>query len=175
MATMAQGHAEFAARIQRIEARGGGVAEIFSGDDRSSFVGRPKARKAKSGSALSFVLKLPVALATGALSFVGAEYAVFAVGDLPEEFSNPDYVLAGQSVIALVLVFIARLFLSLTTKTHLLLSVLGIAAAMSLMHNLVHMAPGQFAGVFSQGWVDEIRATTQPNTLHFRNIDYPLG
>ena len=46
---------------------------------------------------------------------------------------------------------------------------------MSLMHNLVHMAPGQFAGVFSQGWVDEIRATTQPNTLHFRNIDYPLG
>ena len=175
MAACAQGKAEFFERLQRIEKRGGGVNELFNVETPRA--ARKRARKvrarAKTGGGFSIV-KLPLALAVGVLSYLAAQYVTFRLGDLPPEFSNPDYILAGQALFAMALVFFARMFLSLTAKTHFVLSLVGLVAAMSLMHNLVHIAPETWAGIFSDGWVQEIRASTRPNTLHFRNIDYPL-
>lgn len=171
MATRAQGHADFTARVQRIETRGAGVSEVFNANIT---LGQPRLAGSRF-FCIGCLVKIPLALAVGALAFVVAQYVTFLIGDIPEEFSNPDYILAGQSLLALVLVFFARLFFSLTAKTHFVLSIAGLVAAMSLMHNLVHIAPEPWAMVFSNGWVNEMRATAAPGTLHFRGTTIPLS
>lgn len=173
MATIAQGKTEFSARLQRIEKRGAGVTETFNAQSPRSAVRRMRKVRGGAGRRLP-IMKLPLALSVGALSYLAALYGTFLIGDLPPEFSNPDYILAGQAAMSLFVVFVARMFFGLTAKTHFVLSLVGLAAAMSLMHNLVHMAPEPWAELFSPGWVNEILTSTKPDTLHFRNIDYPL-
>lgn len=181
MAVASQGKHEFLDRIQRIEKRGVGVAEVFNVEStrtRRHIIGSKRPARQKTARKNRSLTKLLLALAIGALSFVVAQYATFRISDLPdlpEQFSNPDYVLIGQSGVALFLVFLCRMFFNLTAKTHMVLSVLGFAAAMSLMHNLVHLAPEPWAGVFSQGWVNELRSHTEMGTLYFRGHTIPLS
>ena len=123
----------------------------------------------------SCLLKAPLALAVGAASFVAAKFVTFKLGDLPEEFSNPDYILGGEVMLALTLIFVCRLFFNLSRKTHLILSLAGLVAMLGLMHNLVHMEPDLWSSAFSRDWVNDIRASTSPNTAQFRDMVLPLG
>ncbi|MDQ2088655.1 hypothetical protein [Marimonas arenosa] len=173
MAWTTQGKAEFAARVARIETRGGGVAEVFNADRRHA---RLQVHNPRRGPGIAaWFLKLPLALTVGALSFVLAQYLTFRIGEIPEEFSDPDYILAAQSVVALLMVLFAKLFFNLNAKTHLLLCLAGLAAGISMSHNLVHIAPEPWAQVFSTGWVEEVRAQTRPGTLYFRGTSIPLS
>lgn len=170
MAAIAQGRAEFSARVQRIETRGGGRCEVFNGE------GIVFQKKTPAGPPLKVRLgKLVLALLIGAAAVFAAQYAIFALGDLPEEYNKPDYILGGKIALALVVMFAMRLFFNLNTKPQLALSVMGVALGLTAMHNLVHLAPEPWEVVFSPRWVAEMRASTAPGTLQFRGLVYPLG
>ncbi|MDU8926962.1 hypothetical protein RXV86_06165 [Alisedimentitalea sp. MJ-SS2] len=174
MATSAQGHSEFAARIHRIEARGTGITEMLTGDERQ-IIGARKALRQAKGTCTGWVVKTPLALAVGALSFVAAKFTTFSIGEIPEEFSHPDYILGGEVMLALALIFTCRLFFSLSHKTHMVLSLAGLVAMLGLMHNLVHLEPDLWAQVFSYDWVANVLASTKPNTAQFRDMVFTLG
>ncbi len=172
---VAQGHSrgqsDFQARLSRIEKKGVGQAQVFNAADGLKREMRHKTARRESAG----IVSVPVSLVLGALSLIAARLAIFRYGGLPEEFAKPDYELAAQIGLALGLSVLLALLFNLVRKRHLLASVLGIALAISAMHNLVHMAPGQWARLFSPQWVSEIRATTEPNTLEFRGARYRLG
>ena len=167
----ARGQTDFQDRLQRIEKQGAGRAQVFNAGAGLKREVRHKVARRRS---VGFVT-MPVALGLGALSLVGARLALFRYGGLPEAFAQPDYELAAQAMLALALAMLSALLFNLVRKRHLLASVMGIVLAMTAMHNLVHMAPGEWAKIFSPQWVSEIRATTEPNTLEFRGASFRLG
>ena len=172
MATSAQGQTEFAARVSRIETRGAGVAEVFNGGGQSALQ-KQRGRKRHPGK--SGLIKVPLAFVSGAASFMVAEYATFRLGELPKELSDPDYILGGETALALAVFLIVRLIFELTGKMYFLLGLTGLVASITMMHNLVHMAPEIWAMAFSQEWVSELQSSTEPNTAMFRDIVIPLS
>ncbi|KPP87717.1 MAG: Tripartite tricarboxylate transporter TctB family [Rhodobacteraceae bacterium HLUCCO07] len=168
---VARGHSDFQDRLKRIEKRGAGRAQVFNAADGL----KPEIEHRVSRRKTTGFLTVPFALVLGALSLIVARLAIFRYGGLPEEFAQPDYEMAAQAGLALAMVLLLAIVFNLMRKRHLLASVIGIALAMTAMHNLVHMAPGEWAKVFSPQWVSEIRETTEPNTLEFRGARFKLG
>lgn len=169
--SMAKGHTDFQDRLKRIEKKGAGRNEVFNTGRWTAETGG----RAKRACRLCF-LKLPLSFLVGFLSFTGGQYTLFRAGGLPPEYALPDYELVAQAGMALVITFAVRLFLNLTGKSQFVMSVLGIAASITLMHNLVHIAPAQWSELFSPQWVDQIRKGTEPGTLLFRGETlYRLG
>ncbi|WP_322865834.1 hypothetical protein U5922_006290 [Aquicoccus sp. G2-2] len=160
--SMALGQDDFRARIGRIEKRGGGVCEIFNGD------GAPRRLRHVNRKPRSRFLKVPFAFLLGALAFLIVQYITFALGQLPDEYNDPDYILGAQMVASVFLVLGFRLFFNLTTKPQFAMSLMGLVLAVTAMHNLVYAAPDYWSLVFSPGWVSDVRAHTEPGTLSFR-------
>lgn len=160
--SMALGQDDFRARIGRIEKRGGGVCEIFNGDGA-----RQRLRHVKRKPRSRF-LKVPFAFFLGGLAFLIAQYITFALGQLPKEYNDPDYILGAQIVASILLVLGFRLFFNLTTKPQFVMSLMGLVLAVTAMHNLVYAAPSYWSMVFSPGWVSAVRAQNEPGTLSFR-------
>lgn len=169
--TVARGQTDFQERLKRIEKKGAGRAQVFNAADGLK---REPERRVSRRKPVG-VVSVPIALILGAISLIVARLAIFRFGGLPEEFAKPDYELAAQAGMALGLVLLLAILFNMVRKRHLLASVAGIVLAMTAMHNLVHMAPGEWAKIFSPQWVSEIRATTEPNTLEFRGASYRLG
>jgi hypothetical protein len=46
----------------------------------------------------------------------------------------------------------------------------GALVMVTTMHNLVHAAPGVWAGLFPSRWVDQVVASTEPGTLLIRGV-----
>ena len=169
MAATAQGHAEFLARVNRIEKRGGGVSEVFNGDGITLRQNMARRRRCRG-----CFLKTPLALVLGGFAFLVAQYATFSV-TIPEEYALPDYILGAQIFLALCLVLFFRLFFNLSGKLPMTMGFLGLALGVTAMHNLVHVAPDTWAMLFSPGWVSDIQAHTQAGTLQFRGTVISLG
>jgi hypothetical protein len=50
----------------------------------------------------------------------------------------------------------------------------GIAAMAVAMHNLVWVYPAEFAQVYTQAYVDEVRSVTTPNSIYVGGETYLL-
>jgi hypothetical protein len=87
---------------------------------------------------------------------------------------DPDFAMMMDGGIGLAVGFAVRMLFRLNAKELVLAQGAGIALMIATMHNFVHTAPGLWATAFSQGWVDEVLVTTEPNTLLFRGVTFEL-
>ena len=138
------------------------------------YVGPPEEDKLRNGanasntfSLLQYPLWIITAVLIGAGAVVLSRLARYYVtgGGLAGE--NADIVMVVDGVFALAIVIALRRLLSVNGFTIRLAKAIGVLAMIGLMHALVHEAPKPFAKVFSQVWVDDVVATTNPRSVLF--------
>ncbi|GHC43638.1 hypothetical protein [Neogemmobacter tilapiae] len=183
---------EFAARIQRIQnAQGSFRSTLYVGDDQKPMPGFSK-RKAKEQAqqANSFLvmdedrpqkskatrlLLTPLALALGAATVVALRAVDFHVPGLTLTFGNAAQTMAVTLALATMFAILAGQAIGLTKPQHVLAAFVGVLGAMLGMHNLVHLAPDQFATIFSPAWVAQIQATMPANSVVVAGVVHPFG
>lgn len=151
----------FAARLERIAAHTGNTnatLHIGMADQlpqaalKRAVLGRAKPRQTPSS-----VLASPLALLSGAVAWVWAQWA------LPVLLGATELWVA--LLAAAVGLMLLRLVLGLKGPLMLALQLMGVAFAVFGMHNAVHVWPEVFASLFSPDWVQGVLASTTPMTL----------
>jgi hypothetical protein len=182
---------EFAARMARIEAGTGSYrTTIYVGNEETV---RPEhfARTMKKKSVrvttevkadqdgdqrpLAAILAMPLAFLIGCAAMVLWRMADFHFPGLQSNFANPDQTLAVTAATSMVLAILLCQTVSLTAPQHVLAAFLGVIAMALGFHNLVHVAPDQFAKLFSPAWVTEVLGATKPMSLVWHGVTYAFG
>jgi hypothetical protein len=115
----------------------------------------------KTPPATSFGLIMGMIL--GVLCLMVARYLQIAFLDIKPSVPNA---LAVELAMSGVLAFTIGGFVRQKTFKHMIAQMAGAALAAVTMHNAVWVAPDQFAMVFSQDFVDQILAATDPMSLN---------
>lgn len=176
-----QGQATFNARVARINAghvscmpRPGvsdGTGGGWMAKGEASRIGRR--RRAKRGKATP--LAVVFSLCLGVLSYVLSQYAGFHLMGMPDTSLSSDTRLAVDAVAAVAALLALSQVFSASSKLLVAVRLVGIAAAMAMMHNLVHLYPDIFELAASRDWVKTIKALSEPNSILFRGVSYTLN
>lgn len=171
------GKEEFAARIARIQS--GKAANLIGTIHVGSHEDLPVKGARAARAAIAAPSRGPFVLpALGAFVLGLAAMALGHVGQFQLMRDQPapdaDTAAAVSIGIALLIAFVAGIFLRLTRKSQRIMSGLGLIVMASLFHNLAHWAPRPMALAFSPEWVQEVRASTPANTIWYRNGYFPL-
>jgi len=151
----------FAARLERIAVHAGhtnatlhigGSEQLPQAALKRAMLGKARPR-AKASSALA----TPLALVSGAVSWVWAQWS------LPVLLQSTDFWLSLVAAVAVMLLL--RLVVGLKGPLMLAAQVIGLALAIVGLHNAVHLWPEPFAALFTPDWVQQVLASTQPMTL----------
>ena len=162
MATQDQ-TAIFQARLKSINnPRNTSYLDLETGMNIPKRVGRDTIR-AKGETPPASVLGMMMALLLGGICLIVARY--FQITFLDIRPSVP-HALAYELGMAAVMAFVIGGFVKQKTFKHMVCQVAGAAFAAMTMHNAVWIAPDQFAMVFTQGFVDQILAATDPMSLN---------
>jgi len=151
----------FAARLERIAAHTGNTnatLHIGMADQLpQAALKRAVLGRAKPPAKPSSVLASPLALVSGAVAWVWAQWA------LPVLLGSTELWVA--LVAAGVGLLLLRLVLGLKGPLMLALQLMGVAFAVFGMHNAVHLWPEAFAALFSPDWVQGVLSNTQPMSV----------
>lgn len=128
-----------------------------------------KGKHAKPG-----VMGLFVALIIGLICLAGARYARFNLASVAEDAGSAHIVMAMDFGIAAIIAFLIGGLINQKSMRHMVAQTAGIAVMAVAMHNLVWMYPAEFAQVYSQAYVDEVRGATQPNTIYIGGETFAL-
>lgn len=113
------------------------------------------------------------ALVLGVLAFALAQLIGFHLLGLPDPEMTADMRMVLDGVGAMAVMTVLSLLVSAPSATF-IPRLSGIALAMCAMHNLVHIEPELFAQAFSPRWVEFVLASTEPGSILFRGVSYPL-
>lgn len=168
-----QGQAVFHARLQRINAGQfsrvpkPGVAD---GDVRSWATRKTKVSKSDldDGPTGPNPFACFWALATGMLAFGLSQLASFHLAGLPDPTMSADMRMVVDALFSVGMLLSFSLFFDIPGKMAMLFKLIGIFAAMSLMHNLVFLFPDAFVSAFSWEWVRFIQSGSEPVSILFR-------
>ncbi len=151
----------FAARLQRIAAHAGntnatlhvGMADQLP----QAALKRAVLGKARPRAKTSPVLAAPVALLSGALSWIWAQWS------LPVLLQSSETWMALLAAAAFTLLL--RLVFGLRGPLMLAFQLIGLALAIVGIHNAVHLWPEVFATIFTPDWVQQVLDSTRPMTF----------
>jgi hypothetical protein len=170
---------EFEKRLERIAAGGPNtMKQVYVGVADEAAPRRGRRRPSMGAASFAQVLMSPF---TVLAAFVSGALAVLAVRLIRFRYlgegligEDPTVAMARDALGALALVLVLRVVLRsggwLRTPPRLL----GAAAMLVGMHNLVHLAPAPFEALFSPAWVDEVVRRTTPGTLQLAGASYAL-
>lgn len=127
--------------------------------------------RANGKSPPASIMGMMMGLVLGGLCLIVARY--FQVTFLDIRPSVPHALLYELGMAALM-AFVIGGFVKQKTFKHMVCQVAGAAFAAVTMHNAVWIAPEHFAMVFSQGFVDQILAATEPMSLNVAGNSYTL-
>lgn len=113
-------------------------------------------------------------LLMGITALVAARWVRWEYLAIEEANSKADTLMMIDFGIAALATFVIGGMLGQKTIKHMLAQVAGIAFALVTMHNLVWMLPDQFSLVFGQAYVDQVRATTAPNSIYLGDESIPV-
>lgn len=166
---MSNQQAIFQQRLQRI---GAGADNTIAGQGTH----RTPAKRAKARmGGLMQALSYPMAFALGIASIILAKYVMYHMNGLPDPQADMDIQMAIDFGIASAVLFAFGIAFSMTSKTHMSCKLAGMWVATLGMHNLVHLNPDLWTGLFARDWVQWVLTTTEPNTLLFRGLSIALG
>jgi len=120
------------------------------------------------------VMGLLLAIVLGLICLAGARYARFNLAGIVEDADSAHIVMAMDFGIAAIIAFIIGGMINQKSLRHMMAQTAGIAVMAVAMHNLVWMYPAEFAQVYSQAYVDEVRGATQPNTIYVGGQTFEL-
>lgn len=175
-----QGQDIFQQRLARIHAgQFSRVPEPGVGDEnkrawatKKTVVSRSELDEAATGGhPLSFLW----AFLVGILAHVLSQLAAFHFAGLPDPTMTADKRMAVDVLFAVGMVLSFPLFFDMPGKVNMLFKLLGVAASICLLHNLVHIFPGPFEAAFSWEWVRFITSVSEPQSLFFRGESFTLG
>lgn len=115
-----------------------------------------------------------MSLALGTICLMAARYVRFHYIDLAEIEASAMALTTIDLAIATFLAMFASAMVRLSAFRCFVAQMAGIATMLVAMHNLIWIYPDQFAQVFSQDYVDMIRATTTPQSLYVNGETFAL-
>lgn len=119
-----------------------------------------------------FVLIFSVLL--GAIAVIAAKYIRFVYAEIPELGTEALTLTLMDFGIAALLTFVIGGMIQHKTLRHMMCQTAGIGVMMFAMHNLIWMFPGEAAQVFPQDYIEQVRATTEPQSLYVVGATYTL-
>jgi hypothetical protein len=168
---------EFSARLSRIESGiGSSKSTLYVGMDETYAVNYHQRRHGRGNSAagtfrsLGYPIVVLLAFLIGVAANVAARFVDFLWHGLPAGTENTDMQLAINFAIALVASSVLGLVFRIRIGDFLMVRVMGIAAGVLLLHNVVHVYPQYFEPVFSSGWVNQIVSSTESGSIMWRGV-----
>jgi hypothetical protein len=166
---------EFSARIARIESGTGsskstlyvGMDETYAVAYRQSRAGDPTGGSLRSLGALLLVV---TAFLVGVASNVAARLVDFIWNGLPGPNQNVDLQMGIDFALALVMSLLLGLIVGIRLREFVMVRVVGIAAGMLALHNLVHAYPQYFEPAFPAPWVNHILTSTEAGSIVWRGV-----
>lgn len=115
-------------------------------------------------------------LLLGVVALMAARLVRWQVLGIQDGGSAADTLLLIDLGLAALIVFLVGGMIGQKTAKHMIAQTAGIGLALMSMHNLVWLMPNQFGQVYGQAYVDQVRATTEPNSIYLRgeSIAVPL-
>ena len=110
----------------------------------------------------------------GAVAVVAAKYIRFVYAEIPELGTEALTLTLMDFGIAALLTFVIGGMIQHKTLRHMMCQTAGIGVMMFAMHNLIWMFPGEVAQVFPQDYIEQVRATTEPQSLYVVGTTYTL-
>ena len=123
--------------------------------------------KATSSGGILFMAAL-----LGALCLMVARYLRMEIINVQPYF--PDGLIAEMSMACMAAVVIGGFVRMQSIRTTIAQFVGALVCAFT-MHNVVWLAPDQFAAIFSQGYVDQILALTDPLSIYLNGTSFTLN
>ncbi|SEW07254.1 hypothetical protein SAMN04488515_0918 [Cognatiyoonia koreensis] len=164
----------FNARIKRIE----DPRNIYYRDPESGINIPKRVSKAavlgKGKHAKPTLFGLLMALIVGLACLAAARYGRFNLAGIVEDPTSAHIVMLMDFGIAAVMAFVLGGMINQKSMRHMMAQTAGIAVMAVAMHNLVWMYPAEFAQVYTQAYVDEVRSATQPNTIYVGGETFAL-
>lgn len=120
------------------------------------------------------LMGLVVALMVGVICLAAARYGRFNLAGIAESGSSSQVVMLMDFGIAAVIAFIVGGLINQKSMRHMMAQTAGIAAMAVAMHNLVWEYPAEFAQVYTQAYVDEVRSVTTPMSIYVGGETYLL-
>ena len=115
-----------------------------------------------------------LALLMGMLSVVAVRAAFFHFNGAAMIGENPNMMMAMEAGAALLVSFIVFFVFPFKGAMYNFLQFLGVVVMISMMHNLVHKAPGVFSLAFSPEWTQTVTTVTEPNSFFVRGQSVPF-
>jgi hypothetical protein len=128
-------------------------------------------RSSKMAQCKPGMMSLMMGVILGGLCLMVARFASQEIIGSPVA---DDLTLGLELAAASIIAFIVGGFVSQKSFRHMVAQVAGAAFMAVAMHNLIWMFPDEFAMVYSQSYVDQIRAVTTPNSLYLRGETYTI-
>lgn len=124
----------------------------------------------------SFVGPLGIASAVlvGMLTVVAVRAGFYHVTGAAMIGENPNMMMAIETGAALVASFLVFLLFPYRGAQYNFLQFLGVIIMISMMHNMVHKAPGVFSLAFSPEWTNIVTTVTEPNSFFVRGQSVPF-
>jgi len=117
---------------------------------------------------------LVAAILLGVICLAAARYGRFNLAGIAEEGASASVIMLMDFGIAAVIAFIIGGLIKQKSLRHMMAQTAGIAAMAVAMHNLVWVYPAEFAQVYTQAYVDEVRSVTTPNSIYVGGETYLL-
>ncbi|MEO8242969.1 MAG: hypothetical protein ABI832_11680 [bacterium] len=180
MTAMSQNHADFAARLARVQRNADSATQmLFVGVDEAYQMPRRerKARRSRGATLLHNILypfSLVAAVALGTVSHGIGQVARYQVQGLPDLKANPDIEMLVQVILGISISMLLGYALRLHSKSFTTLKSTGVVIGVLFFHNAVHLYPQEFAAVTSEMWVNQLVHHTLPYSMLWRGISFIL-
>jgi hypothetical protein len=171
-------HADFAARIARVEKNIAGAKQLlWVGMDEVYAMPRRERKPRATGARAAFLnamypLSMVAAVALGAVSHGLGQVARYHVQGMPDPKANPDIETLVQVILGIVISIALGYVFRLQSKSFMTLKSTGVVFGVLFFHNAVHLYPKAFSVVTSPMWVNYVVTHTQPHSMMWRGISF---
>ncbi len=124
---------------------------------------------------LGYPMSILGAFLIGMIAVFAARYARFHIMGGSMVGEDADIAMMMDGALAFGVGFVFRSFFNFESQEYITAKTFGIFAMICLMHNLVHWAPGLFAGLFDVDYVLMTLEMTEPNSILFRGVSFVLS
>ena len=118
----------------------------------------------------AFVIPIGIgsAILVGMLSVIAVRVGFFHATGAAMIGNNPNMLMAIETVVAMIASFVLFFLFPYKGTQYNFLQFFGVVIMISMMHNLVHKAPGLFGLAFSPEWTETVTIVTEPNSFFVR-------
>lgn len=175
-------HTEFSARLARIESGvGSSKSTLYVGMDETYSVTYGRRGGPNRGNSvadtirnLGYPIMVILAFLVGVAANLTARLVDFLMNGLPTAADNIDLQMAIDFGIALMVSSVLGAVFRIGIRDFVMVRLMGIAAGVLGLHNVVHAYPHYFEKIFSTIWVSHITTATEAGSIVWRGVSIAI-